>query len=98
MVRLMVQVLGNMEIIKASDARANLFNLVEQVNKDHLPRCIISLKGEAILISKADWDSIQETLYLQSIPNLINDIRESEHEDDWHSEQEFMRALDGVAD
>jgi antitoxin YefM len=57
-----------MESLSASEARANLFGLVEQVNKDHIPREITSRKGNAVLLSKADWDSLQETLYLQSVP------------------------------
>jgi prevent-host-death family protein len=59
-----------MEIVNASSARANLFRLVEQVNQDHIPRMITSKKGDAVL-SKEDWDSLQETLYLQSIPGLV---------------------------
>ncbi len=51
-----------MEIFSASEARANLFSLVEQVNKDHLPLIITSRQGDAVLLSKNDWESIQETL------------------------------------
>ncbi|HBW57726.1 MAG TPA: prevent-host-death protein, partial [Oscillatoriales bacterium UBA8482] len=40
---------------------------LEQVNQDHLPRMITSQNGDAILVSKEDWESLQETLYLQSI-------------------------------
>jgi prevent-host-death family protein len=87
-----------MEIFTASKARANLFSLVEQVNKDHLPRIITSRNGDAVLISKEDWESIQETLYLQSIPGFVESIRETEQADDWVSEEEFMRALDGMED
>lgn len=87
-----------MEIFTASKARANLFSLVEQVNKDHVPRIITSRNGDAVLISKEDWESIQETLYLQSIPGFVESIREAEQADDWVSEEEFMRALDGMED
>jgi len=48
-----------MQIVNASTARANLFGLVEQVNQDHLPRIITSKKGDAVLLSKEDWDSLQ---------------------------------------
>lgn len=41
-----------MEIVNASKARANLFSLLEDVNKDHLPRMITSKKGDAVLLSK----------------------------------------------
>ena len=64
-----------MEILSASEARAKLFSLVEQVNKDHSPRMITSRQGDAVLLSKNDWESIQETLYLVSIPGLRDSIR-----------------------
>jgi len=87
-----------MEIVNASTARANLFGLVEQVNQDHLPRVITSKKGDAVLLSKEDWDSLQETLYLQSISGLVESVKQAELEDDWVSEEEFLRVLDGVED
>ena len=82
-----------MEIVSASKARANLFGLVEQVNKDHLPRVISSRKGDAVLLSKDDWDSLQETLYLQSIPGFVDSVREAEHVDERSSEEAFLKAL-----
>ncbi|MCY7334563.1 MAG: type II toxin-antitoxin system Phd/YefM family antitoxin [Pseudanabaena sp. CAN_BIN31] len=87
-----------MEIFSASEARTKLFSLVEQVNKDHLPRIITSRQGDAVLLSKDDWESIQETLYLQSIPYLVESIRVTKKEDDWISEDEFLGALNGLAD
>lgn len=85
-----------MEILNASEARANLFSLVEKVNRDHLPRVITSRQGDAVLLSKDDWESIQETLYLQSIPHLIESVRNAEQVDDWISEDEFIRTLNGL--
>jgi antitoxin YefM len=87
-----------MESISASEARANLFSLVEQVNKDHLPREITSRKGSAVLLSKADWDSLQEILYLQSIPGLVQAVQMAEQANDWVSEEEFLENLDGMDD
>ncbi len=87
-----------MEIVNASTARANLFSLVEQVNQDHLPRIITSKSGDAVLLSKEDWNSLQETLYLQSIPRLVESVKQAELEDDWVSEDEFLKVLDGVED
>ncbi len=82
-----------MEIVNVSSARTNLFSLIEQVNKDHLPRIITSKKGDAVLLSKEDWESLQETIYLQSIPGLIESIKESERADDWVSEEDFLQEL-----
>lgn len=87
-----------MESLSASEARANLFSLVEQVNQDHLPREITSRKGNAVLLSKADWDSLQETLYLQSVPGLVQAVRAAEQSDDWVSEETFLEHLNGMGD
>jgi prevent-host-death family protein len=87
-----------MKTVSANEARENLFSLVEQVNQDHLPRVITSQKGDAVLLSKEDWDSLQETIYLQSVPGLVNSLRESERADDWVSEEDFLKELDGVED
>ena len=87
-----------MDIISASQARANLFGLVEAVNNDHLPRIITSKRGDAVLLSKSDWESLQETLYLQSIPGLVESVKEAEMAEDWVSEAEFLRVLDGMDD
>lgn len=65
-----------MDIHSASQARANLFKLLEQVNKESKPCVITSRKGDGVLISKDDWESIQETLYLQSIPGMRETIVE----------------------
>jgi prevent-host-death family protein len=85
-----------MKIVKASEAKANLLSLVEQVNQDHLPRIITSKKGDAVLLSKEDWDSLQETIYLQSVLGLVELIKEAEQADDWLSEEEFLEALNGL--
>lgn len=85
-----------MEIVSASQARANLFSLLEKVNQDHLPRVITSRKGDAVLLSREDWESLQEVIYLQAIPGLVQSIREAEQADDWVSEEEFLQALDGM--
>lgn len=65
-----------MDIFSASQARANLFKLLEQVNQDSKPRIITSRRGDGVLISKDDWESIQETLYLQSIPGMRESVKE----------------------
>ncbi len=49
-------------------ARRDLFNIIKRVNKDHTPITIESSTDEdesAVLISKADWRALQETLYLE---------------------------------
>ncbi|HWS36902.1 MAG TPA: type II toxin-antitoxin system prevent-host-death family antitoxin [Actinoplanes sp.] len=54
--------------ISASEARKTLFPLIERVNEDHTPIEIVSKRGNAVLVSKEDWDSIMETNYLLRTP------------------------------
>lgn len=57
-----------MSAISASEARKRLFPLIEQVNEDHAPIEIVSKHGNAMLVSKEDWDSMAETAYLLRSP------------------------------
>ena len=53
-----------MTTIKATEARANLYKLLDQAGESHEPIQITGKRSNAILISEDDWRSIQETLYL----------------------------------
>ena len=57
-----------MTAITASEARKRLFPLLEQVNEDHTPVEIVHGRGNAVLVSKADWDAMEETAYLLRSP------------------------------
>ncbi len=54
--------------ITASEARKGLFPLIKQVNDDHTPVEITSKRGDAVLMSKADYDALTETAYLLRVP------------------------------
>jgi antitoxin YefM len=54
--------------ITASQARAQLFPLIEQVNEDMKPVVITSKGGNAVLISESEYESMIETAYLLSTP------------------------------
>ena len=54
--------------ISASEARSRLFPLIQQVNDDHLPVRISAKGGDVVLMSAADFDSWQETIYLLRSP------------------------------
>jgi len=64
-----------MTTIKATEARANLYKLLDQAGESHEPIQITGKRSNAILISEDDWRSIQETLYLLSIPGMRESIR-----------------------
>ena len=54
--------------IRASEARKNLFPLIEKVNDDRTPIEITSRHGSAVLVSTDDWDALEETAYLLRSP------------------------------
>lgn len=54
--------------VTASEARAQLFPLIEQVNADQEPVEIVSKKGTAFLVSEAQYRSMTETAYLMRSP------------------------------
>lgn len=54
--------------ITASEARKNLFPLIEQVNDDRAPVEITSKRGRAVLMAAEEWEAWQETAYLFRSP------------------------------
>ena len=58
----------------ASNARANLFRLVDEVSAEHQPILITGKRSNAVLVGEDDWNSIQETLYLLSVPGMRESI------------------------
>ena len=77
-----------MEKINVSQARTNLYQLVSQTAKSNQPVTITSKNGNAVLISEEDWNSINETMYLNSIPGMMESIVTAAHADD----SEFVNA------
>ncbi|WP_101256748.1 type II toxin-antitoxin system Phd/YefM family antitoxin [Streptomyces barkulensis] len=63
--------------ITASEARRNLFPLIEQVNNDRAPVHITSRNGNAVLLSEEDFASWQETIYLLRSPANARRLAES---------------------
>lgn len=61
----------------ASEARKNLFPLIEQVNNDRRPIEITSKRGDAVLMSRADYDALEETAYLLRSPANARRLLES---------------------
>jgi antitoxin YefM len=63
--------------ITASEARKNLFPLIEQVNEDRRPVEITSKRGDAVLMSRADYDALTETALLLRVPANARRLLES---------------------
>ena len=79
-----------MSTINITNARQNLFQLVADVNVGFNPITIVNNKGKnAVLISEDEWKSIEETLYLSSIPGLVEDINNIRNNENWDDAKEF---------
>lgn len=62
--------------LTATQARANLYRLIDETTESHRPITITGKLNNAVLVSQSDWDAIQETLYLSSIPGMRESIKE----------------------
>lgn len=65
-----------MKILNVSEARANLYRLIDQTNEFSEPVMISGKRNNAVLLAEKDWQAIQETLYLTSIPGMRESIIE----------------------
>jgi antitoxin YefM len=65
-----------MTTVSATEARKRLYALIDEVGHSHEPVQIIGKRGNAVLLSEADWRAIQETLHLVSIPGMRESILE----------------------
>jgi len=65
-----------MTILSATEARSNLYRLIDQTSSSHEPIIITGKRGNAVLISEDDWRSMQETMFLLNIPGMRESIRD----------------------
>lgn len=66
--------------LSATNARANLYRLIDQVNEESEEITITGQRGNAVLVGEEDWRAIQETLYLMSVPGLTTSIQKARDE------------------
>lgn len=65
-----------MSAVTATEARSNLYRLMDETAKSHEPVLISGKRNNAVLLSEEDWTAIQETLFLLSVPVMRETIRE----------------------
>ncbi len=64
-----------MTSVPVTQARSRLYQLIDEASDSHEPIQITGKRCNAVLVSEEDWRSIQETLYLVSIPGIRDSIR-----------------------
>jgi antitoxin YefM len=65
-----------MNTMNASEAREKLYRLLDESAAAHEPVLITGPRSNAVLVGEDDWNAIQETLYLLSIPGMRESIVE----------------------
>ena len=70
-----------MSTLSATEARANLYRVIDETAESHEPVLITSKRNNAVLLSESDWNAIQETLYLLSVPGMRESIKSGMEEE-----------------
>ncbi|UJP04351.1 MAG: type II toxin-antitoxin system Phd/YefM family antitoxin [Nitrosomonas sp.] len=65
-----------MTVLNATEARAKLYSLIDEAASTHQPILIRGKRSNAVLLSEEDWNAINETLHLLSIPGMRESIIE----------------------
>jgi antitoxin YefM len=66
-----------MPILTASEARANFYRLLDEAARTHQPITISGRRHDGVLISAEDWQAIQESLSLLSVPGMRESIQQA---------------------
>ena len=69
-----------MTTVNVTEARANLYKLIDDASVSHEPVIITGKRGNAVLLAEDDWSAINETLYLLSVPGMRESIIEGMQE------------------
>jgi len=66
--------------LNVTEARANLYKLIDDTTVSHEPVVITGKRGNAVLLAEDDWNAISETLHLLSVPGMRESILEGMQE------------------
>ena len=69
-----------MTTLNATEARANLYKLIDDTAASHQPVIITGKRSNAVLLAEDDWIAINETLHLLSVPGMRESIVEGMQE------------------
>lgn len=69
-----------MTTLTATDARKSFFDLLKGANQSHEIYHIRHRSGDAVLMSEAEFDSLQESLELLSSPGFREGLQEARQE------------------
>jgi len=65
------------KVMTVSQARTNIYKIMDETAQTHQPIMITGKRNNVVMLSEEDWNAIEETLYLNSIPNMASSIKEA---------------------
>ena len=69
-----------MTTLNVTEASANLYRLIDDTLANHELVVITGKRGNAVLLAEDDWNAINETLHLLSVPGMRESILEGMQE------------------
>lgn len=69
-----------MQNVNITNFRKNIYKMMESAIKYNEPINICTKNGNAVLISEEEYNGLMETLYIESIPGLKEEILEAANE------------------
>lgn len=76
--------------VNITSFRKNIYEMIENTIEYNEPINITTKKGNAVVLSEEDYNSLMETLYISSVPNLKEKIieRANDADDEFADEDE----------
>lgn len=65
------------KVMTVSQARSNIYKIMDETAETHQPIMITGKRNNVVMISEEDWNAIEETLYLNSIPGMADSIKDA---------------------
>jgi prevent-host-death family protein len=75
--------------MSVSQVRADIYNVMDETAQTHEPILITGKRNNVVMLSQEDWNAIEETLYLNNIPNMVSSIQNSMNEPDSEFSEEI---------
>ena len=70
------------KVMSVSQVRADIYNVMDETSQTHEPILITGKRNNVVMLSEEDWNAIEETLYLNAMPNMASSIQEAIHAPD----------------
>ena len=77
------------KVMSVSQVRANIYNIIDETAENHEPVLITGKRNNVVMVSQEDWNAIEETLYLNAIPELSKSIQDAMNTED----EEFSESV-----